>query len=277
MRNGLSVMTAMDAEARARGVVAATRGNHGLGLAWAGRELGAPVTICVPHGNNPEKNAAIRGLGAVLVEEGRDYDESLAISKEIVRREGRELVHSTNDARVIAGAATMTLEMLEERPDLEAIVLSVGGGSQIVGALAVARALAPGVEIFGVQAARAPAAHDSWHAGRPLLADHADTFADGLATRSTYEMTFPAMREGLAGFVACEEDEIAEAVRVLMRCTHNAAEGAGATGLAGLFRLRDRLAGRRVGIAISGGNVDAAALAWIFGGAPHPLAGGTPT
>ena len=141
VRNGVSALTALPPETLGRGVVAATRGNHGLGLAWAGRRLGAPVTVCVPVGNNPEKNAAVRGLGARLVEEGRDYDESVAAAERLVREEGLHLVHSTNDPTVVAGAGTLTLEMLEEEPGIEALVFSVGGGSQAVGGLTVARAL----------------------------------------------------------------------------------------------------------------------------------------
>jgi threonine dehydratase len=246
--------------------VAATRGNHGLGVACAGALHGAPVTICVPRGNNPEKNEGMRGYGATLIEEGRDYDESVAVAERLVRERGLTLVHSTNDARVLAGAATLTLEMLREAPDLDALVVAVGGGSQAVGALTVARTLRPGLPVYGVQAAGAAAAHDSWHAGKPVPKDSADTFADGLATRSVYAMTFGALRQGLAGFVTVTDGQIAEAIRLLLRTTHNLAEGAGAAGLAGLLGLRNVLAGKRVGIIVSGGNIDRATLARVVNG-----------
>jgi threonine dehydratase len=265
-RNGLSVMTALSGEERARGVVAATRGNHGLGVAWAGSLVGSGVTICVPVGNNPEKNAAIRGLGATLIEDGRDYDEAVAVADRLVRERGMRLVHSTNDPLVIAGAGTMTLEILEERPDLDALVLGVGGGSQAVGALTVARARKPALRVYGVQAERASAIHDSWHAGRPIGKPSADTFADGLATRNAYPMTFGPLREGLAGFVTVSEAEIAAALRLLLRTTHNLAEGAGAAGLAGLVKLRETLAGKTVGITISGGNIDEGTLRRVLSG-----------
>jgi threonine dehydratase len=267
VRNGLSALSALGEAERRRGVVAATRGNHGLGLAWAGRLLGAPVTICVPIGNSPEKNEAMRGLGAELIERGRDYDEAVAVAAELVRERGMRLVHSTNEPLVIAGAATMTLEILEQAPEIEALVLAVGGGSQAVGAMTVARARRPGLRVYGVQAERAAACHDSWHAGRPLVAPSADTFADGLATRGSYELTFPALREGLAGFVTVSEAEIAAAVRLLLRTTHNLAEGAGAAGCAGLVKLRDELAGRAVGVVISGGNIDEPTLRAVLTGA----------
>ncbi|MBI4169854.1 MAG: pyridoxal-phosphate dependent enzyme [Acidobacteria bacterium] len=259
-RNGLSVMTALGAEERRRGVVAAARGNHGLGVAWAGKLTGTPVTICVPVGNNPEKNEAVRGYGAALVEEGRDYDESVEVAARLVRERGLRLVHSTNDPLVIAGAATLTLEILEEEPGLEALVLGVGGGSQAVGALTVIRAVRPGVQVFGVQAERASAIHDSWHAGRPIARPSADTFADGLATRCVYDFTFAPLREGLAGFVTAGEAELAGALRILLRTTHNLAEGAGAAGLAGLLKLRPALAGRTVGLVLSGSNIDGPTL-----------------
>jgi threonine dehydratase len=264
-RNGLSMMTTLGPEERKRGVVAATRGNHGLGVAWAGKLTGTPVTICVPLGNNPEKNEAVRGYGATLLEEGRDYDESVEVAERLVRERGLRMVHSTNEPLVIAGAATLTLEMLQEAPGIDALVLGVGGGSQAVGALTVIRAVRPGVQVFGVQAERASAIHDSWHAGRPIARPSADTFADGLATRNVYELTFEPLRAGLAGFVTVREAEIAGALRILLRTTHNLAEGAGAAGLAGLLKLRQSLAGRTVGLVLSGSNIDGPTLRRVLG------------
>jgi len=265
-RNGLSLMSALSADERQRGVVAATRGNHGLGLAWAGRLLGAKVTVCVPRGNNPEKNEAMRGFGVELIEEGRDYDEVVRVAERLVRERGVRLAHSTNDPLVIAGAATLTLEILEESPGIEALVIGVGGGSQAVGALTVARELRPDLKVYGVQAERASAIHDSWHEGRPIAKETADTFADGLATRNVYDLTFPPLRQGLAGFVTASEGEIGEALRLFLRATHNLAEGAGAAGLAGLLKLRDTLAGRTVGVVLSGANIDTVTLRRVLNG-----------
>jgi threonine dehydratase len=260
VRNGLSFMTALPEAQRARGVVAATRGNHGLGLAFAGRAFGVPVTVCVPVGNNPDKNAGMRALGATVIETGRDYDEAAQVAQGLVDERGAVLAHSTNNPLIISGAATMSFEMMEQVPDLDALVLSVGGGSQVVGAMVVARAHRPGLTVFGVQAAGAAATHDSWHAGKRLTTPSANTFADGLATRSTYDLTFDAMREGLAGFVTVTDAQIADALRAILRTTHSLAEGAGAAGLAGLRALAPTLSGQRVGIAISGGNIDEATL-----------------
>jgi threonine dehydratase len=265
-RNAYSALTALSEDEKKRGVVAATRGNHGTGLAWAGHLLHVPVAICVPRGNNPEKNEAMRGYGAELIEEGEDYDAAVKVADRLVRERGMTLVHSTNSRAVIAGAATMALEILEQQPALDALVLSVGGGSQAVGALTVARAMRPGLLVYGVQAANASAAHDSWHAKERKTVASANTFADGLATRGTYDFTWDALQEGLAGFVKVSEGEIAEAVRLYLRATHNLAEGAGAAGLAGLLALRDNLQGKAVAICISGGNIDRETLRRVTAG-----------
>ena len=165
-------------------------------------------------------------------------------------------MHSTNDRTVLAGAATLTLELLDEAPDVEAMVVAVGGGSQAVGALTVARALRPSLRVYGVQAVGAAAMHDAVRSGVPRTYDRADTFADGIATRAPYELTYAALRDGLAGFVTVTDGEIAAALRLLLSTTHQLVEGAGAAGLAGLLKLREVLAGRRVAIVLSGGNID---------------------
>lgn len=260
IRNGLSLMTALGPDERRRGVVGASTGNHGQGIAYGGQLLGVGVTVCVPAGNNPGKNAAMRALGATVVEEGRDYDECVAVMQRIAGAEGRVIAHSTNDPRIVAGAATMTLEILEQQPDVDAIVIAVGGGSQAVGAMTVARALAPRVEVYGVQAAGASAIHDSWHARTRLTRPRAETFAEGVATRTTYDVTFPALQDGLAGFVTVTDAEIAESLRTILAETHNLVEGAGAMGFAALPKLAGRLAGKRVAIIFCGGNLDVGVL-----------------
>ncbi len=266
VRNNLSAITALSPDERARGVIAATRGNHGQGLAWAARLVGAPSVICVPLGNNPEKNAAMRGFGAELHEEGKDYDEAVAVAARIAKERSLHTVHSTNDREVIAGAGTVTLEIIQEQPRLDALVVAVGGGSQAVGALTVLRALRSDLPVYAVQAERASAIHDSFHRRLPMSRSSADTFADGLATRSTYAMTFPALCAGLAGFITVSEAELAEAVRIYLRTTHHLPEGAGAAGLAGAIKLRDQLAGQRVAVIFSGGNIDEATLRKVISG-----------
>lgn len=265
VRNGLSLVTGLSDAQRGRGVVGASTGNHGQGVAYAGALLGSAVTICVPAGNNPEKVAAMRALGARVVEEGRDYDESVQVMLRLAEGEGLTVAHSTNDPRVIAGAGTMTLEMLAEEPALDALVVAVGGGSQAVGAITVARALRPGLEVYGVQAAGASAQHDSWHAGEPRPTARAETFAEGVATRQPYELTFPALRAGLAGFVTVTDDEILAAMRTIVATTHTLVEGSGALGVAGLAKLRDRLAGKRVAVVFCGANESLSVLRKVMG------------
>ena len=260
VRNALSVMTKLSPEERRCGVVAGTRGNHGQGLAYAGQVLGIPVSLCVPRNNNPEKNAAMRGFGAVVIEEGNDYDDAADAAEALARERGLVLVHSTNNRMVLAGAGTLTLEILDDESELDAMVVSVGGGSQAVGALTVLRALRPSVRVYAVQAEGAAAIYESWRERRPLTWPNAKTFADGIATRTTYPMTFSTLCAGLADFVTVTDAEIAAALRLLLRTTHNLVEGAGAAGLAALLKLRDRLAGRRVAVVLSGGNIDKATL-----------------
>jgi threonine dehydratase len=270
VRNALAVITSMSAEQKRRGIVAATRGNHGQALAWAGELLGVPVTVCVPHGNNPEKNAAVRGFGAELIEEGRDYDESIEVAQKLVVERGMHMVHAANDRQVIAGAATITHEVFEQATlqgeKLDAIVVAIGGGAHAVGALIVAHSQRPDLPVYGVQADHASTIHDSWHAGKPVTGSSVATIADGLATRSCYELTFPALREGLRGFVTVSEAEIAESLRMLLRTTHNLVEGAGATPLAGVRKLATELAGKTVAVFLTGGNIDEATLRTVI----HP-------
>jgi threonine dehydratase len=264
VRNGLSFITALTPEERARGVVAASTGNHGQGVAYAASLHGVRATICVPVGNNPDKNAAMRAWGATVIEEGRDYDESVDAMIRIARERNLVTAHSTNDKRVVVGAATMSLEMLEHVGRLDAMVIAVGGGSQAVGALTVARELAPNLEIYGAQAAGAPAIHDSWHARSPMSTERANTFAEGVATRQPYALTFATLCEGLSGFVTVSDTELADAVRVILQKTHNLVEGAGALGFAAALKLRERLRGMRVGIVFSGANLDTQVLRRIL-------------
>jgi threonine dehydratase len=268
VRNGMATVTALDAAQRRAGIVGATTGNHGLGLSYAGRQLGVPVTICVPVGNNPEKNAALRAWGARVVEEGTDYDDAVAVAQRLVEQQGLTLAHSTNNPHVLAGAGTMSLEIMEQDVEqggaLDVLLIAIGGGSQAVGAITVARALRPELRVIGVQAAGAAAAHDGWHAREPRRTTRAATFAEGVATRATYDLTFPALLEGLADFITVTDAEIADSVRLILGATHHLVEGAGAMGVAAARKLAPRLQGQRVGVIFCGGNMDTAVLRRIL-------------
>lgn len=266
IRNGLSAASALGEQERARGLIAASRGNHGQGVAYAGKLLGIPTTICVPEGNSPGKNEAMCKLGATLIERGDDYDESMLLAQEHAAQHGLTLVHSTNHGAVIAGAGTIALEFLDQAPELDVLVVAVGGGSQAVGAMTVARQLRPALQVIGVQAANASAIHDGYHAKEERSTESAHTFADGLATRTCYAKTFPALCEGLHDFVTVTETEIAEAIRLYIRGASCLAEGAGAAGLAGVKKLAPRLAGKKVGVIVSGGNIDLEVLQKVLTG-----------
>ena len=255
IRNGLNTVLGRSAEQRAHGVIGASTGNHGLGVAYAGRLTGTPVAICVPVGNNPAKNAAIRALGAELIEVGASYDETVRACGELAQQRGMALVHSTNDPLVVAGAATMTDEILDQQPELDALVIALGGGSQAVGALTVALARKPELKVYAVGAAGAPAQYDSWTKGTRLEHQPVQTFAEGIATGSAYALTFDALREGLSDFIKVTDDEMYTAIRDLLGVTRNLAEGAGAAGFAGLRKLAPRLEGKRVGVVMCGGNL----------------------
>ncbi len=255
IRNGLSAIVGLSDAERARGVIGASTGNHGLGLAYAGGLTGTKVTICVPEGNNPGKNAAIRALGAELLEIGASYDQTILGCARVREERGLTLVHSTNNTHVIAGAGTMTLELLEQDPALDAVIIALGGGSQAVGAITVARELKPSLGVYAVGAASASAQFESWQRGERLSGLPVATFAEGIATGSAYEMTFDALKQGLAGFVTVSEEAMYQAVRELINLTHNIPEGAGAAGFAGLQALAPQLAGKRVAIIMCGGNL----------------------
>jgi threonine dehydratase len=276
VRNAVASIAQLTPEEASRGVIAASTGNHGQGLAWAGARAGVSVTICVPEGNNPEKSAVIRSLGATVVEVGARYDDTAAACRERAEREGRTLVHSTNHRAVIAGAGTMTMELLEQAPDLDALIIALGGGSQAVGAAVVRDHSQSAMRIYAVGAAGAPAQHTAWHEHAARTGSAANTFAEGIATGSTYEMTFAALQHALTDFVLADDDAIATGVRDLWRITHNLAEGAGATGLAGLHQLAPRLAGQTVGIVMCGGNLSTEMAASILSGVTPPTAVSTP-
>jgi threonine dehydratase len=266
VRNGLSAVTALDQAARRRGVIGASTGNHGQGMAYAAHLLGLPCAIVVPVGNNPEKNAAIRALGAELIEHGATYDDSARRCAELSAERGMTLIHGINDRTVIAGAATMTLEMLEQEPGLDTILIAIGGGSQAVGAMTVTRALKPSVRVIAVQSEAAPAQYESWRRGEIVRGVPVRTFAEGIATGQAYDMTFPALKAGLADFITVSEAELADAVRELIRTTHNLPEGAAGGGLAGLHRLAPHLAGQKVAIVLCGGNISLEALRMVLNG-----------
>lgn len=264
VRGGINLVSSLTAEDKARGIITATRGNHGQSLAFASREYGVRAVIVVPEGNNPEKNAAMRAYGAELIVHGRDFDEAREKAEELTRANGYRYVHPANEPLLIHGVGTYALEIMEELPEVDVIINPIGGGSGVAGILTVVRALKPAVEVIGVQAEGAPAVYLSWREGKFVTTESATTFADGVATRVPFELTFDIIRRQIDDIVLVSEDEIRQAVLTLLRTTHNLAEGAGALAVAGAFRLRERLRGKRVVTVLTGGNIDQATLRRIL-------------
>ena len=256
-------MAQLSAEERARGVISASTGNHGQSIAFAARLFGVRAVICVPEGANPVKVAAIRSLGAEIVVHGRDFDEARARCAELAAEHGYRYIHSGDEPHLIAGVATATLELLEDEPAIDVIIVPVGGGSGAAGACIAAKAVSAGIEVIGVQSDGAPAAFRSWKEHR-LLEDHMETFAEGLATRVAFELPQRIMWELLDDFVLVSDDEIRSAIVAMIATTRNLVEAAGAAPLAGALRLGERLAGKRVALVCSGGNISPAQLGEVL-------------
>jgi threonine dehydratase len=243
------------------GVMAASTGNHGQSLAWAGARFGVPVTIVVPHGANPIKLASMRALGATIVEHGTDYDDAREECERRAAAAGLRYVHSGNEPYLIAGVATATLEVLEAWPEVDTLIVPVGGGSGVSGACIVAKASGRPVEVIAVQSEGAPAAYLSWRERRRVERDRVETFAEGLATRSPFDLPQRVLRAALDDFVLVSDDELRRAMRALLVEAHVVAEGAGAAATAAAWKLRDRLRGRRAALWVSGANATAAQIA----------------
>jgi threonine dehydratase len=259
VRGGANLVASLSPDER-RGVITATTGNHGQSIALACRQEGVPCTIVTPMGNNPEKNAAMRALGASVIEFGRDFDEARERVEQL-QRDGRlRYIHSANEPLLIAGVGTYALEVFEEQPETDVILVPIGGGSGACGCCIVRTGLGSRAKVIGVQAERADALTRSWRTGTRVVGETCDTFAEGMATRVTFDLPFGILTKELDDIVTLSEDELAEGVRLALRATHNLAEGAGAASLAAAVKLRDRLAGQRVVCVMSGGNIDQATL-----------------
>ena len=237
------------------GVITATRGNHGQSVAFAARTVGVYATVVVPQGNSREKNAAMRALGAELIEHGKDFNDSLEFVKEQAETRGFEFFPSFDPA-LVAGVGTYTAELLNAVSDLDAIYVPIGLGSGICGAISARDALGSKADVVGVVAKNASAYALSYDAGKPIATHSADTFADGLAVRIPDPRALEAIVAGAARVVTVSEQEMQSAVRYYYTDTHNLAEGAGAASLAALMQEKEAMAGRKVGLVLSGGNID---------------------
>jgi threonine dehydratase len=260
VRGGLFLMSDLSAEERACGVVTASTGNHGQSIAYAAREFRAPATIWMPEEANPLKVASMRRLGAEVRFHGRDFDESREEAERDAESRGATYVVPANDWRLIAGVATYTVEMLEDVPDLDTLIVPAGGGSGLSGACLAGKAISPGLRVIGVQAAGAPVVHDTWRSGALQTNDRADTFAEGMATRVAFSLPNQILWRRLDDFRLVTDAELRRAILTLLERARILAEGAGAAALAAAHGMREELAGQKVGIVVSGGNLTLDAL-----------------
>jgi threonine dehydratase len=263
VRGGVNLISQLSEEDRRRGVVTASTGNHGQSIAYAANLFGVRATVFVPEGANPVKVESMRSLGAEIVAHGRDFDDAREYCEEQAAEHGYRYIHSGNEPDLIAGVGTYTLEILETRPDVEVIVVPVGGGSGAAGVGIVAKAVRPSIEVIGVQSAAAPAAHESWQS-RALRTAPMGTIAEGLATRTAFDLPQQIMWELLDDFVLVPDEALLAATRTMIEKTKNLTEPAGAAALAAVLADHDRFAGRTVAIVCSGGNISPAQLTALW-------------
>lgn len=264
VRGGLVLAANLTVHERQAGLFTASTGNHGQSIAFAARAYGLKATIAVPEGANPGKVAAMRGLGAEVVFHGRDFDTAREWVKAKAEAEHGRFIGPT-EAYLIHGVGTYALEILEDLPDVDAILVPVGGGSGACGTAIVAKSINPRIQVIGVQSAAAPAMQQSWQSGQMVTAEM-NTFAEGIATRVPYANTQRIMRHYLDDFVLVSDEALKEAILLLLQHTHNLAEGAGAATTAAAVQLRQRLAGKRVVLVLSGGNLALEKLRLILEG-----------
>lgn len=263
VRGGLNLLSGLGCD-----VVSASTGNHGQSLAFAARRFGARCRIVLPEPANPTKVRALRAWGAEVVLHGNSMEQAGAHARALAARDGARFVHPANEPALIAGVGTLYLELLTAEPDLDYLVVPVGGGSGAAAACLVAAAVAPNCRVIGVQAASSPAAHDSWRSGS-LVERPNRTGIEGLAIGAGYATTQAVLRGGLDDFVLVSDEQVRAAQLLLLTHAHTLAEGAGAASLAGLLALRSRLADRRVGVVVTGGNASPAELGTVLDATYH--------
>ena len=253
VRGGINLVSQLSAQERERGVISASTGNHGQSVAYAARLFDVKAIIVVPENANPGKVAAMQGMGAEVIFHGATYDESKLHCETLAHAHGYRYIHSGNEPLLIAGVATEALEMLEDEPGLEVIIVPIGGGSGAAGVSIVTHAVNPRIQVIGVQSEASPAAYETWRQRRLVEAPNR-TFAEGLATGVAFELPQKIMRELLHDFMLISEEEIMRAMVWMIERAHTLTEGAGAASLAAGYRMRDTLKGKKVGLVCSGGN-----------------------
>ena len=255
VRGGVNLISQLSEKEKRRGVITASTGNHAQSVAYAACLFGAKAIIGMPKNSNPNKVEATRCYGATVEFHGKDYDEARLWVEEEAKRKGYRYIHSANEPLLIAGVGTLYLEIIVEIPDIDVIIVPIGGGSGAAAACTVAKAINPNVKVIGVQAEKAPAVYLSWKNNRPMETESADTFAEGLATRAAFKLTFDILSRMIDDIVLVSEEELKKTILTLLETTHQLAEGAGAASTAAAFKIRRQLQGKKVALPLTGGNL----------------------
>ncbi len=253
VRGGINLISRLSPQEREHGVIAASTGNHGQSVAYAAQLFGVKARIVVPEAANPGKVAAMQGMGAEVIFHGARYDEARLNCEALAHERGYRYIHSGNEPLLIAGVATGILEMLEDEPSLEVIIVPIGGGSGAAGACIAAKAINPAIRVIGVQSDASQAAYQSWRQHQLVEAPN-HTFAEGLATATAFDLPQAILWDRLDDFLLVRDEEIMQAMVWMIERAHTLAEGAGAASLAAAYRLRDELHGKSIGLVCSGGN-----------------------
>ncbi|MEX2701995.1 MAG: threonine/serine dehydratase [Candidatus Baldrarchaeota archaeon] len=255
VRGGVNLVSKLCEEEKRKGVIAVSTGNHGLSVAYAASLFDVDATIVMPEGANPFKVQAIKDLGAKVVFHGKDYDEAKEWTEKEAVKEGYRYIHSGNEPYLIAGVGTLYLEILEDLPDVDVIIVPVGGGSGASAACIVAKTVNPEIKVIGVQSSGAPAVYLSWKNRKIVKMEEVKTFAEGLATRAPFELTLDIMWKYLDDMILVKDEEIAKAIILLLQTIHQVAEGAGAAATAAALKIKEQIKGKKVALILSGGNI----------------------
>ena len=263
VRGGVNLVSRLSDDERQRGVIAASTGNHGQSVAFAARLFGVSAIICAPSAANPVKVESMRDMGAEVILEGERFDDSRRRAEQLAREHGYRYIHSGDEPFLISGVATHTLEILEEQPDIDVVIVPVGGGSGAAGACIVAKSINPAIRVIGVQSEQSPSAYLSWKQRDAVEAPNR-TRAEGLGTASPFQLPQRIMRRLLNDFVLVSDDEIDLATMAMIEKTRTLVEAAGASPLAAALKLRGELRGRRIALICTGANISPAQLKSLY-------------
>jgi threonine dehydratase len=264
VRGGIHYVHTVKEEAVSRGVITASTGNHAQSIAYAGALFGVQVRIVMPQGVPDLKAEAIRDLGAEVITHGSYYEQAREYSEKLASEKGYLCVHGINEPLLYEGVGTMHLEIIEEKPDIDVVIVPIGGGSGACAACIVYKTLDPRIKVIGVQAEGAPAFYRSWKSGVIMSTNGISTAAEGLATSRAYELPLKILRERLDDIILVSDDEMRRAVRDILRTTGQVAELAGAASTAAAFKAKEQLSGKKVALVLTGGNIEPEQLARIL-------------